>query len=123
MGTVTTSLTAAQGRMLNTIQQHHRKFGYTPSIRNLCQLLSLRSTSTVHQHVKALARKGYVRIAGRRGIVLLSMDPSPTLEAAVERVLGNARRIDAGSKVEAFFYGDCYMVSADAIDALRRAHG
>lgn len=35
--------------------------GYSPTVREICQALDIRSTSTVHSDIKALADKGLVR--------------------------------------------------------------
>lgn len=35
--------------------------GYPPSVREICEAVSLRSTSTVHGHLKRLEKKGLIR--------------------------------------------------------------
>lgn len=35
--------------------------GYPPSVREICEAVSLKSTSTVHGHLKRLEKKGLVR--------------------------------------------------------------
>lgn len=35
--------------------------GYPPSVREICEAVQLRSTSSVHAHLDALERKGYIR--------------------------------------------------------------
>ena len=36
-------------------------YGYPPSIREICDIVSLKSTSTVHEHLRRLEKKGYVK--------------------------------------------------------------
>ena len=35
--------------------------GYPPAVREICQAVHLRSTSSVHSHLETLERKGYIR--------------------------------------------------------------
>ncbi len=60
-------LTDRQSLILATIRDFWRRYGYAPTIRQLCTLVGASSPSTVHQHVAALRRKGYLRNAGHRG--------------------------------------------------------
>jgi repressor LexA len=56
--------------------------GYPPSVRETCEALGLASSSTVHSHLQALQRKGYLRIdpTKPRAIELL-FDPDTGLAA------------------------------------------
>jgi repressor LexA len=53
-----------------------RRSGYVPSVRELGRALDLRSPSTVHQHLQALERKGYIKRYGDRMRVLQIIDRS-----------------------------------------------
>lgn len=55
------TLTPKQREILDFIQQQAAQKGYPPSVREICQALGLKSTSTVHGHLARLARKGYIR--------------------------------------------------------------
>jgi repressor LexA len=35
--------------------------GYPPTVREICRAVGLNSSSTVHSHLKALERKGYIK--------------------------------------------------------------
>ena len=35
--------------------------GYPPSVREICEAVSLKSTSTVHGHLKRLEKKGLIK--------------------------------------------------------------
>ncbi len=54
-------LTFQQARVLEAIRQYIREVGYPPSVRELGKRLGLKSTATVHSHLRTLERKGYLR--------------------------------------------------------------
>ncbi len=60
-------LTDRQRFVLSIIRDFCRRYGYPPTIRQLCELVGASSPSTVRQDVVALRRKGYLRNAGHRG--------------------------------------------------------
>ncbi|HHY17261.1 MAG TPA: MarR family transcriptional regulator, partial [Firmicutes bacterium] len=55
------NLTFQQARVLEAIRQYIRETGYPPSVRELGERLGLKSTATVHSHLRTLERKGYLR--------------------------------------------------------------
>ncbi len=54
-------LTRRQAEILTFIQRHGDTHGYPPSVREIGRALGLTSSSTVHSHLAALEKKGYVR--------------------------------------------------------------
>lgn len=56
------TLTEQQQRVLSFIQQSVSDRGYPPSVRETADYLGLSSSSTVHQHMRALENKGYITI-------------------------------------------------------------
>ena len=64
-------LTERQRFVLSIIRDFCCRYGYPPTIRQLCELVGASSPSTVHQYVVALRRKGYLKNAGRRGSILV----------------------------------------------------
>jgi repressor LexA len=56
-----TTLTARQREVLEIIEQHMRERGYPPSVREIGEAVGLTSPSTVHAHLGALQRRGYLR--------------------------------------------------------------
>lgn len=60
-------LTNEQREMLKTIKDYIDNKGYSPSVRELCELLGKRSTATIHYHLKNLAKKGYISYQERKG--------------------------------------------------------
>jgi repressor LexA len=63
-------LTARQHEILQHVAASIRRTGIVPSVREIGSALGMRSPSTVHQHLTALERKGYLRRDGDRMRVL-----------------------------------------------------
>lgn len=51
--------------------------GYPPSVRDIQQALSVKSTSTVHAYLQRLEEKGYIRKTDRKSRSLRVSDPAP----------------------------------------------
>lgn len=56
-----TTLTARQREILEIIERHMTERGYPPSVREIGEAVGLTSPSTVHAHLGALQRRGYLR--------------------------------------------------------------
>jgi repressor LexA len=56
-----TTLTARQREILVIIERHMRQHGYPPSVREIGEAVGLTSPSTVHAHLSALQKRGYLR--------------------------------------------------------------
>lgn len=54
-------LTSKQEEILNFIKQEILAKGYPPSVREICEAVHLKSTSSVHAHLESLEKKGYIR--------------------------------------------------------------
>ena len=67
-------LTDRQRQVLEHIATSIRRSGIVPSVREIGSALGMRSPSTVHQHLTALERKGYIKRAGDRMRVLEVLD-------------------------------------------------
>lgn len=50
-----------QTKILEAIKWKINKFGYPPSVREICAAVDLRSTSTVHFHMNKLEELGYIK--------------------------------------------------------------
>ena len=93
-------LTPKQKAVLDFIVEHRQDQGYAPSYREIAQALRLASPSTVHVHVQALKRRGYLEQTD---------DPAPRDLAPTERavrwgtsvLLPLKGIITAGSPIEA----------------------
>ena len=54
-------LTLKQRRVLEFLKEKIKQQGYPPTVREICEAVDLKSTSTVHAHLESLERKGYIR--------------------------------------------------------------
>ncbi len=54
-------MTAKQQEILEYIKETILKKGYPPAVREICEAVHLKSTSSVHSHLSALEEKGYIR--------------------------------------------------------------
>ena len=50
-----------QQEILNYIKEEILQKGYPPTVREICQRVNLKSTSSVHAHLEALEKNGYIR--------------------------------------------------------------
>lgn len=57
----TEDLSRKQLEILSYIKNEIYKKGYPPSVREICDAVKLKSTSTVHGHLERLEKKGFIR--------------------------------------------------------------
>ena len=50
-----------QSQILEYIKSEIINKGYPPSVRDICQAVNLKSTSSVHSHLETLEKNGYIR--------------------------------------------------------------
>lgn len=54
-------ITAKQQEILEYIKEEILKRGYPPAVREICEAVHLKSTSSVHSHLETLEKNGYIR--------------------------------------------------------------
>mgnify|MGYP003290317459 CR=1 FL=1 len=54
-------ITAKQQEILSYIKDEILKRGYPPAVREICEAVHLKSTSSVHSHLETLEKNGYIR--------------------------------------------------------------
>lgn len=116
---MTDELTDRQRQTLMFIAETVAERGYPPSVRETCDALGLASSSTVHSHLQALHRKGYLRIdpTKPRAIELL-FDPDTGLpsERRPARSVPLVGRVAAGTPILAQEHvEDIYPMPADLV--------
>lgn len=79
-----TTLTPRQREILEMIELHMRDHGYPPSVREIGEAVGLTSPSTVHAHLNALQRRGYLRRDPTKPRAIEVMW-DPNSDAAIER--------------------------------------
>lgn len=71
-------LTERQKEVLNYIREEVVNKNYPPSVREICKALNLSSSSTVHSHLKALQKKGYIKRDPTKPRAIAITDPAMT---------------------------------------------
>ena len=54
-------MTLRQSAVYNGILEYQKVHGFAPSIRELCVICGLASTSSVYSHLKSLEKLGYIK--------------------------------------------------------------
>jgi repressor LexA len=97
-------LTERQRETLQLIAEMVDQRGYPPSVREIGEALGLASSSTVHSHLQALQRKGYLRIdpTKPRAIeVMFDAETELPIERRPTRSVPLLGRIAAGTPIMA----------------------
>lgn len=85
-------LTEHQEKALKVIRRSLHQRGYPPSVRELCDLLGLKSTATVHTYLRTLERKGYIKRTPFRSRALeLVENADAGSDAVMVPVIGKVR--------------------------------
>lgn len=70
-------LSGKQRQILEFIKNELYTKGYPPSVREICDAVNLKSTSTVHGHLERLEKKGYIRRDPTKPRAIEVLDNSP----------------------------------------------
>ena len=84
----TMGISAKQQKVLDYIRSFMKEHGYPPAVRDICQGLNLKSTSTAHGYLARLEKQGYIR-----------RDPSKT--RAIELIENDAAELEAPAEIQA----------------------
>lgn len=107
-------LTLRQQQVLDLIRHHLREQGMPPTRVEMAEALGLRSANAIEDHLKALARKGYIELlSGRNRNIRLLEGRSP--EASDVRPVGLplVGRVAAGTPILAEQNLDGYYTDAE----------
>ena len=55
------NLNRKQVEILNFIKNNIQAYGYPPTVREICEGVNLKSTSTAHRHLEKLEKEKYIR--------------------------------------------------------------
>lgn len=112
-------LTDRQRQTLQFIAEAVAGRGYPPSVREIGEAMGLASTSTVHSHIQALVKKGYLKVdpTKPRAIELLyDADTDLPRERSAARSVPLLGRIAAGTPVLAEEHvEEIYPLPADMV--------
>ena len=70
-------LSSKQQQILEYMKAEVREKGYPPSVREICEAVGLKSTSTVHGHLARLEKKGYIRRDPTKPRAIEILDEAP----------------------------------------------
>lgn len=73
-------ITEKQSQILEYIRSQILEKGYPPSVREICEGVGLKSTSSVHAHLETLEKNGYIRkdATKQRAIEIIDDEFAPT---------------------------------------------
>ncbi len=83
-------LSRRQEEILRFVADYRNENGYSPSLREIATRFGLTSVATVHQHVAALQKKGYVKKDWNRGRSLELSEPAVRRLAKAAAATGSA---------------------------------
>ncbi len=91
-------LTRRQQEILTFVYRYTESHGYPPSVREIGQAMGLTSSSTVHSHLEALARKGFLRRdpSKPRALEILRDERAPLPRTVLLPVIG---QVTAGTPI------------------------
>lgn len=98
-------LTARQRMIFDFLVEFSQREGYPPTMREIGEFFGIRSTNAVHEHLRALERKGWVERAegASRGVRVVRQ---PGGVAAAPVVVVDEEGVDPGSEVPTARSGD-----------------
>ena len=53
-------LTEKRKAVLKAIEEYINEHGFAPTVRELCSIMGIHSTSTIHEHLYKLQKEGYI---------------------------------------------------------------
>ncbi len=102
-------ITAKQKEILDYIKHEIINKGYPPAVREICEAVHLKSTSSVHAHLESLEKNGYIRRDPTKPRAIEVMDENFNLsrrEVVNVPIIGNVtagQPILAVENIEAYF--------------------
>ncbi|HWQ78560.1 MAG TPA: transcriptional repressor LexA [Anaerovoracaceae bacterium] len=91
-------------KILTYMKEEIRKKGYPPTVREMCNALGIKSTSTTHKDLENLERKGYIKKdpAKPRALMIIDPDSGHRFEVREETpaVYGQADRAERADVVD-----------------------
>ncbi len=70
-------------KILTYMQDEIKKKGYPPTVREMCNALGIKSTSTTHKDIANLERKGYLKKDPSKPRALMIIDPNEQAETSI----------------------------------------
>ncbi|MGY2462615.1 repressor LexA [Vreelandella sulfidaeris] len=111
-------LTARQQHVFDFIVKTMGEFGYPPTRAEIAKALGFRSPNAAEEHLRALERKGVIRIIRNtsRGIRLPNQEPQEALDSATTTVPSNVEPLPTGLPVIGEVAAGSPILAAEHID-------
>nr|WP_298059569.1 transcriptional repressor LexA [uncultured Halomonas sp.] len=111
-------LTARQQNVYDFIVKTMNELGYPPTRAEIAKALGFRSPNAAEEHLRALERKGVIRIIRNtsRGIRLPSQDPQDALNSATAALPANVEKPSAGLPIIGEVAAGSPILAAEHID-------
>lgn len=86
-----------ESKILNYMKSEIKVKGYPPTVREICQALNIKSTSTAHKDIENLVRQGYLVKDPSKPRALMVVDPNETTGHTVSdsQHIGNVSALDS----------------------------
>lgn len=88
-----------QGMILEYIREQVAENGFPPSVREICEAVGLKSTSTVHGHLKRLEKQGLLKRDSMKPRAMALMDQDQTPEKELMRMVPLLGPVAAGTPI------------------------
>lgn len=118
-------ISSKQQQILEYIKDEILKKGYPPAVREICEAVNLKSTSSVHSHLETLEKNGYIRRDPTKPRAIEIVDDSFQMvrrEMTSIPVVGDVaagQPIFAQQNIESYFPIPADMVPAGEVFALK----
>ncbi len=93
---------ATQAAVYRFVRQFAEENGFPPTVREICAALELKSTSTVHAHLKNLAEKNLIRLNPTKQRSISVVSPRESDAEAAPRKVPVVGRVAAGEPILAY---------------------
>lgn len=109
-------ITDKQREVLEYLKQQVLKKGYPPSVREICEAVGLKSTSSVHAHLESLEKNGYIRKDPTKPRAIEIVDDGFNLVRTETVYVPEIGKVAAGQpilaveNIEAYFPFPAYMI-------------
>lgn len=109
-------ITNKQREVLEYLKQQILTKGYPPSVREICDAVGLKSTSSVHAHLESLEKNGYIRKDPTKPRAIEVVDDGFNLVRTETVYIPEIGRVAAGQpilaveNIEAYFPFPAYLI-------------
>ena len=102
-------ITNKQREVLEYLKQQVLQKGYPPSVREICDAVGLKSTSSVHAHLESLERNGYIRKDPTKPRAIEIVDDGFNLVRTETVYIPEVGKVAAGQPILAVENIDAYL--------------